>query len=181
MASEAVLSTLRRGWLALEPLHLPMAVVGGLALAAWKHARFTRDADLLIAADESALGAIQNALEAAGFYARHSPLVSQIDQQKIVQFRFLPPDGKFPIPTQSFAGERRPATSCLGEGRRPANSRARPPGSRASTGRPDSSQAHGRPNHRPSGCGDAAARESRRDRPGILGGLGRPLGSPCRL
>lgn len=31
MASEAVMSTLRRGWLALEPLHIPMAVVGGLA------------------------------------------------------------------------------------------------------------------------------------------------------
>jgi hypothetical protein len=94
MASEAVLSTLRRGWQALEPLHVPMAVVGGLALAAWKHARYTRDADLLIAAEESALGAVLNALGAAGFYARHSPPVLVIDEQKIVQFGFLPPDGK---------------------------------------------------------------------------------------
>ena len=97
MASEAVLNTLRRGWLALEPLQLPMAVVGGLALAAWKHARYTRDADVLIAVEESALGAIVNALGAVGFYTRHSPPVLQVDQQKIVQFRYLPPEGTFPF------------------------------------------------------------------------------------
>ena len=74
-----------------------MAVAGGVALAAWKHARFTRDADLLIAADQSQLDQVLNALQAAGFYARHTPPVMEIDEQRIVQLGYLPPDGAFPF------------------------------------------------------------------------------------
>lgn len=97
MASDAVLSTLHRGWLALEPLGLPMAVAGGVALAAWKHARFTRDADLLIAADQGQLDEALKALHAAGFYARRSPPVLEIDRQRIVQLGYIPPEGTFPF------------------------------------------------------------------------------------
>jgi len=45
MASEGVLATLEHGWRALARVDAPKAVIGGLALAAWKHARETRDAD----------------------------------------------------------------------------------------------------------------------------------------
>ena len=45
MASEGVLATLHQGWDALASLDSPMALIGGLALTAWNHARYTRDAD----------------------------------------------------------------------------------------------------------------------------------------
>jgi hypothetical protein len=51
MASEGVLATLHQGWDALASLDSPMALIGGLALTAWNHARYTRDADVLIAID----------------------------------------------------------------------------------------------------------------------------------
>ncbi len=47
MPGEGILVTLRHAWLALEPLNLPMAVVGGVALSAWNHVRYARDADFL--------------------------------------------------------------------------------------------------------------------------------------
>ncbi len=97
MGSNALLSMLRHGWLALDPLNMPMAVVGGLALSAWNHARYTRDADLLIGVDEPRIDEILVALTSAGFDARHSPPVLQIDQQKIVQWKFVPPGGNYPF------------------------------------------------------------------------------------
>jgi hypothetical protein len=39
---------LKHAWITLEPLGLPMAVMGGLALATWKHVRTTCDVDLLV-------------------------------------------------------------------------------------------------------------------------------------
>jgi len=48
VAAEVVLKALKHVWVSLEPFHAPMAVMGGLALAAWRHVRATRDVDLLI-------------------------------------------------------------------------------------------------------------------------------------
>lgn len=45
MASEGVVATLEEGWRALAQVDAPKAVIGGLAMTAWKHARYTRDAD----------------------------------------------------------------------------------------------------------------------------------------
>ena len=42
MPADAVLRALRHVWLTLEPLDLPMAVMGGIALATWKIVRATR-------------------------------------------------------------------------------------------------------------------------------------------
>jgi nucleotidyltransferase AbiEii toxin of type IV toxin-antitoxin system len=97
MPGEGVLATLRHAWLALEPLKMPMAVIGGLALSAWNHARFTRDADLLIDLEESRLDEVYRAVGKAGFYPRHSPPILQIDDQKIIQLRFRPPEGTLPF------------------------------------------------------------------------------------
>lgn len=40
MPPKVVLKTLDKLWAALEPLGLPMAIMGGLALAAWKYADY---------------------------------------------------------------------------------------------------------------------------------------------
>jgi hypothetical protein len=97
MPSEGVLAALRHAWLALEPLNLPMAVIGGVALSAWNHARYTRDADLLIGIDESRLDEIFAAVGKAGFWPRHSPAVLQIDDQKLIQLKFTPPERTMPF------------------------------------------------------------------------------------
>jgi hypothetical protein len=47
LAADAVLKALEHVWISLEPLHAPMAMMGGQALAAWRHVRAIRDVDLL--------------------------------------------------------------------------------------------------------------------------------------
>lgn len=70
MPSEGVVATLRAGWDALGRVDVPKAVIGGLALTAWKHARYTRDADVLVAIDERRFDELLAALMAAGFRPR---------------------------------------------------------------------------------------------------------------
>lgn len=48
MATEAVLETLRQLWLVLRQNSVVAAVVGGLALATWRHPRTTLDVDVLL-------------------------------------------------------------------------------------------------------------------------------------
>lgn len=51
MSTEAVLDALRAIWELLGRHEVPAALAEGLALAAWKHPRTTRDADLLVGID----------------------------------------------------------------------------------------------------------------------------------
>src|SRR6266568_2880686 len=105
MPGEGILVTLRQAWRALEPLNIPMAVIGGIALSAWNHVRYTRDADLLIGLDESRLGDVFAAVGKAGFWPRHSPPVLQIDDQRLIQLKFTPPERTSPFQVDLlFAG-----------------------------------------------------------------------------
>jgi|GEM_PF-462477 len=97
MASEGVLATLYKGWDTLSELDVPMALVGGLALSAWNHARYTRDADILIAVDDRQLDALVQLLVRAGFHTKHFPACLSIDDQTIVQFTYLPEDALLPF------------------------------------------------------------------------------------
>ena len=97
MAGEGVLATLRAGWNALEKVDATKAVIGGLALTAWKHIRYTRDADVLVAIDESRFTEVVEALLAAGFQARHVPPLRMIDGQGIAQFTFQPAEALMPF------------------------------------------------------------------------------------
>jgi hypothetical protein len=97
MASEGVLATLEQGWRALGRVDAPKAVIGGLALTAWKHARYTRDADVLLAVDRHRVGELVATLQAAGFRPRHDPPLRVIDGQGIVQFTFQPAGALMPF------------------------------------------------------------------------------------
>lgn len=97
MAGEGVLATLRAGWNALSSIAAPKAVIGGLALTAWNHARYTRDADVLVAIEAGRVDELVRALTAAGFHARHVPPLRVIDGQGIIQFTFQPPDALLPF------------------------------------------------------------------------------------
>lgn len=74
-AVEKVRERLLRAVRALESAHIPYAVVGGNAVAAWVSSvdeaavRNTRDVDMMIRRDD--LDRVRTALESAGFYYRH--------------------------------------------------------------------------------------------------------------
>lgn len=97
MASEGVLGTLRAGWAALASVEVPKALIGGLALTAWNHARYTRDADVLVAISANDIDRLVAALVARGFHPRHEPPLRVFDDQGIVQFTFQPADSLMPF------------------------------------------------------------------------------------
>ena len=89
MAASAVVQTLRHVWITLAPLKLPMALLGGLSLAFWRHPRLTHDVDLTVN-----LGAVEEEkvieqLTHAGFRRKRAPVT--IDDVRILQMLYEPP------------------------------------------------------------------------------------------
>lgn len=73
MAANLVLQSLKHVWVTLDPLGFPLALMGGLALALWKHVRVTRDVDLLVGIESNQLDAILQELKCAGCRPKHHP------------------------------------------------------------------------------------------------------------
>lgn len=92
MPAEAVLRSLRHVWLTLEPLKLPMAVTGGIALATWKHVRATRDVDLLLGIAEHDPHDVLERLHAAKIRPKRDPPVSTIGRLDVIQLLYEPPE-----------------------------------------------------------------------------------------
>lgn len=90
MPVNLVLSSLKHVWETLTPLHLPMAVMGGLALAVWQHVRATRDVDLLLSLGETDPSALTNLLTAAGLSPKHRPPIAALGSVRIAQFLYQP-------------------------------------------------------------------------------------------
>lgn len=95
--AEFVLTALRQLWDALSGRNVPMALMGGLAVAAWKHPRATRDIDLLIAIDPPATDDLIRDLRDAGLYPKHDPFVSQVDETRFIQFSYRPTESHFAL------------------------------------------------------------------------------------
>jgi len=91
VAAEVVLKALRHVWVSLEPLHAPMAVMGGLALAAWRHVRATHDVDLLIGVSEADLGPLLSTLTSAGLRPKRQPPWTSLGSLQILQLLYEPP------------------------------------------------------------------------------------------
>ena len=94
MASEVVRAVLNKVWDALDPLEMPCALVGGLALAVWSHPRSTRDVDLLIGVESAHVQPVIDALYAIGCRAKRSPPLFRIGDQSFVQLLYTP-SGEF--------------------------------------------------------------------------------------
>ncbi len=94
MPGELVLQTLKKAWQTLEPLGLPMAIMGGLALATWRHIRATHDVDLLINLGSATIEEILPLLRQAGFRPKRNPPLLQIGPVRILQLLYTPP-GQF--------------------------------------------------------------------------------------
>jgi len=92
MPAELVLHTLRHVWQTLQPLKTPVALVGGIAMAAWKYVRATKDIDLLLAIAESSVGGVMAALSAANIRPKRTPPVMNLGQLDVIQLLYEPPE-----------------------------------------------------------------------------------------
>jgi hypothetical protein len=92
MPAKAVLGALRHVWTTLEPLKLPMAVIGGIGLATWKHVRATRDVDLLLGIGMHDPGDVIQRLRAAGIRPKRDPPAVSVGQLDVVQCLYEPPE-----------------------------------------------------------------------------------------
>lgn len=89
MATEAVLETLRQLWLVLRQNHVHGAVIGGLALATWRHPRTTFDVDVLLIGEGAQLTTLLDGLGRAGFTRKreHPVALGEVD---LLQFTYQP-------------------------------------------------------------------------------------------
>jgi hypothetical protein len=94
MAGEYLLSALRQVWATLAVLKIDVALMGGIAVAAWKHVRNTRDVDLLVGVRRSEADKLLQCLKEAGFKLLRQPPFLTIGESYILQSSFVPA-GKF--------------------------------------------------------------------------------------
>jgi hypothetical protein len=94
MAGETLRAILYHVWRALEPLGYPIALIGGTALAAWNHARATRDIDLLIGVSANDFDRVVGSLRAANCRPKSEPIIRSLGQINVAQFLYTPP-GEF--------------------------------------------------------------------------------------
>jgi len=91
MVAHEVILALKHVWATLESLNVPMAVMGGVALSAWKHPRATQDVDLLIGLEDRDYQFILQKLGAARIRAKRQPPVVTLGRLRIVQLLYEPP------------------------------------------------------------------------------------------
>jgi hypothetical protein len=94
MATDSALATLDHIWGVLEPLGHPLALMGGISLAAWSHIRATRDVDILIAVNRDDVEPIVVTLSDHNCRAKTSPALVRVGDHCFVQFLYTPP-GEF--------------------------------------------------------------------------------------
>jgi hypothetical protein len=94
MAAEAALATLNHVWSVLAPLGHPVAVMGGISLAAWNYIRATRDVDILISVDRTQIEPILNVLASQGCRPKRTPPLIAVGKHCFVQLLYTP-DGEF--------------------------------------------------------------------------------------
>ncbi len=87
---DAVMGALTRISAALEQAHVPLALMGGLAVSIWKHARATRDVDLLVGLRAGEVPQLLPTLAAAGIQPKRLPPVIEIDDVHIVPLTCQP-------------------------------------------------------------------------------------------
>jgi hypothetical protein len=90
LANEVVLA-LKHVWLTLEALNVPMAIMGGIALSAWKHPRATQDVDLLIGLEPNDELSVLQRLAAANIRAKRQPPIIALGKLRILQLLYQPP------------------------------------------------------------------------------------------
>jgi hypothetical protein len=89
--ASAVTNALHHVWATLEPLNLPMALMGGLAVALWKHPRNTRDVDILVDLRHDNPDNLVDVMIHAGMRPKRQPPVALVGDQRIIQILYQAP------------------------------------------------------------------------------------------
>jgi hypothetical protein len=92
MLPESIHKTLLHVWKTLRPLKHPTALLGGAALTFWRHARFTKDVDFLLAVRQGEIDQVVAALRQARVVPRRYPPPVPLDGIDLVQFDYQLPD-----------------------------------------------------------------------------------------
>jgi hypothetical protein len=77
-------------WQTLAPLGRPMAVMGGIALSAWKHIRATQDVHLLVAMSEADAPTVLATLQAAKINPKREPPLVTLGETQFLQLQYEP-------------------------------------------------------------------------------------------
>jgi len=85
MLPNALIKTVRHAWDALEPLGLPLAIFGGIALGPWNRVRATRDADILIGVGSTDPKVILNALADANIVCKRADPIIELGDARLIQ------------------------------------------------------------------------------------------------
>lgn len=91
MSADLTLRALDRVRGVLQARGIPHALMGGLAVVAWKHARFTQDVDLLIGIGSSDPQILIEQLGEADCRVKRQPGVVRIGQTRFIQLLCEPP------------------------------------------------------------------------------------------
>src|SRR5262245_6374160 len=97
MPAEEVVATLQRAWDILTELHIPAALMGGVALAHWGHVRSTQDVDLLIALSGVRPQSLLARFGAAQFRSKRSDPLIRLDDAAFIQLFYEPPQAVLEI------------------------------------------------------------------------------------
>ncbi|MCG8583853.1 MAG: nucleotidyl transferase AbiEii/AbiGii toxin family protein [Pirellulales bacterium] len=92
MTSKSILAALDQVWRALTPLDIPMAVVGGVGLAAWEYPRFTLDVDLLISIGPSRQKELLETLRKYEILPKTTAGRVRLEMVDLMQFEYTPAD-----------------------------------------------------------------------------------------
>jgi hypothetical protein len=92
MNGEVVRAALRHLWDVLEPLGHPMALMGGISLAAWSRIRVTQDVDFLISIDLASVDRLIEILAAHHCKPKRIPALVTVGDHRFLQFLYTPPD-----------------------------------------------------------------------------------------
>lgn len=92
MMAKSIMLALDHVWRALTPLDIPMAVIGGISLAAWEYPRFTLDVDLLISVGPSNHKQLLDALNKHEIRPKTAAGIIRLDMVDLMQFEYTPPE-----------------------------------------------------------------------------------------
>ncbi len=85
MPARVVSDALKHIWSLLQGLNLPVAVMGGIALARWQYVRATHDVDLLIELDMQDASSVLARLRAGGVHPKRTPAVIKLGSLSVLQ------------------------------------------------------------------------------------------------
>jgi hypothetical protein len=88
--ADRLLGALSHVWRTLEPLQLPIALMGGIAVAVWKHVRATQDIDLLVGIGTTEPNTVLQRLMAAGIRPKRQPPLMSLGQLRLLQLLYEP-------------------------------------------------------------------------------------------